>query len=235
MDFQQYYDCYWSEKDEGIDPNRVRQVLGYLKPNQLVLDLGCGHGKMAAEINRSQAKTIGLDFSAVILRKAFAREITVVRADMDEGHLPFQSDCFDAVVFAQTIEHVFHHEHVMSEAVRVLKDGGQLILSFPNIAHWRFRLALLFGRFPYIEDTQTHSQHIRFFTLSSIRKLCQKHDLTVKASEGNSALGWCPIYYWRMNMTPVRQCYELATKVYPALFAFHITVIGEKKGNSWKA
>lgn len=228
MDLERYYDKYWQEKDEGVDPERLNYILSQVKAGDSVLDLGCGPGKVTHEIETKGAKVVGLDFSEVILKRARQRNVRAIKADMDNGGLPFKDGTFDLVVLTQTIEHLFYYQRVIKEINRVLKTGGRFILSIPNIAHWRFRLWLLWGRFPYLEDTQTHFQHIRFFTLKDTKRLCGENGFSTIEVKGSSALSWCPLYYWRMNMPPLRQIYELATRCWPALFAFHISLLCHK-------
>jgi len=228
MNLEKYYDDYWSVKDEGLDPERIAYVVSKVRVGDRVLDIGCGPGKMTQAVQEKEAQVTGVDFSNVIIEKAEARNVEVVKCDVDSEPLPFGEDTFDLVILTQTIEHLFNFHRVMGEIHRVLAPGGRLVLSIPNIAHWRFRLYLLCGRFPYIEDTQTHFQHIRFFTVKDTVALCEKEGLSVEEVAGTSALDWCPLYHWRMNTSPIRQMYELATKLWPSLFAFHVTLLCSK-------
>ena len=228
MNLAPYYDDYWAAKDEGVDPERLRSIVRAVQAGERVLDIGCGPGKVAQAMAAKGADVVGLDFSSTVLQSAAQRGVRVVQHDIDLSDLPFRAQTFDIVVFTQTIEHLFEYRHAVREAHRVLKDGGTLILSIPNIAHWRFRLWLLLGRFPYIEDTQTHSQHIRFFTVRDTRELCRDSGFRVGRLQGSSAVDWCPLYHWRMGRPPLRPLYELATRVCPSLFAFHVTFFCEK-------
>ena len=51
---------------------------------------------------------------------------------MEAAKLPFEDDFFDVVVSFETIEHIIDYDKFVLEIKRVLKPGGQLILSTPN-------------------------------------------------------------------------------------------------------
>jgi SAM-dependent methyltransferase len=55
----------------------------------------------------------------------------------DATRLEFEDETFDAVTMFDVLEHVPDHERAVSEALRVLKSGGYLLVSAPN-EHWRF-------------------------------------------------------------------------------------------------
>ena len=65
--------------------------------------------------------------------------------------LPLDSDSFDVVLFLEVLEHVIDDpRHVFSEINRILKHGGYLFLTTPNIAMLFKRLMLLFGKQPQL-------------------------------------------------------------------------------------
>jgi GT2 family glycosyltransferase/ubiquinone/menaquinone biosynthesis C-methylase UbiE len=55
----------------------------------------------------------------------------------DATRLEFESRSFDAVTMFDVLEHIPDHESAISEALRVLRPGGYLLISAPN-EHWRF-------------------------------------------------------------------------------------------------
>lgn len=66
--------------------------------------------------------------------------------DLEVAPLPFESNSFDAVVLNNTLEHIFHARELLSEAVRIAKPGGSVIVTVPFLFpihpsphdYWRF-------------------------------------------------------------------------------------------------
>ena len=77
---------------------------------------------------------------------------------------------FDCVIAAEVIEHVYDTDFFLQEIKRVLKAGGILVLSTPNIACLANRIGLLFGRYPrYAEYKAGGAGHIRVYTSTAIK------------------------------------------------------------------
>ena len=64
--------------------------------------------------------------------------------DVDVDRIPLSDKSID-VIFEEVIEHLYNSDLVMNEIKRLLKEGGILILSTPNLASGINRLTLLFG------------------------------------------------------------------------------------------
>lgn len=61
---------------------------------------------------------------------------------------PFEDNYFDFVTAIEIIEHLSHGDYLIMEAFRVLRTGGYLLLTTPNLASWINRLLLGFGYQP---------------------------------------------------------------------------------------
>lgn len=98
-----------------------------------VLDVGCGDGVLSYLIAKKNAAVSGLDYSEIAIE--FAKEkIKEYSIDFKRGsayELPFEDDCFDAVVSSDVIEHLEDVPRYLSEIRRVLKDGGVAVISTP--------------------------------------------------------------------------------------------------------
>ena len=115
----------------AADDVRLRAVLEALGPvdGRRVLDLGCGKGRFAAHLEAAGAEVVGLDLSAGML--AHATGIDRVRASAKR--LPFADGLFDAVVAIEVFEHVGAVGPAISEARRVLRPGGRLVMVDKNL------------------------------------------------------------------------------------------------------
>lgn len=230
MDLEKFYDKYWEDKGDDYDHKRLHVIVNQIESGKEVLEINCGIGVLAEKIAKKGANITVTDLSCVSLRKAESRGITrVFKVDIDTESLPFKSSQFDIVVSNSMIEHTFFPENTIRGGARVLKDDGKFIIMVPNIAHWRFRLWLLFGRFPYLNNTPTDILHLRFFTLYSIKELGKKYGLKAKKIGGNPGLWVGDLYPFFFRFPIIKNIYEILTTIYPSLFARYLLVIFEKE------
>jgi SAM-dependent methyltransferase len=94
----------------------------------------------------------------------------VLVSDLEDADLvaEFGRDSFDVVVFGDVLEHLRDPMHVLRQARPLLRRGGYVVISTPNIAHGDVRLALLSGRFNYTKVGILDDTHVRFFTRDSL-------------------------------------------------------------------
>lgn len=105
---------------------------------QRVLDIGCGDGTLTARLAERSDRVWGIDDALLPLRLArgeFARRRLrriPVLTTADARRLPFPRESFDCVVLADVIEHIDAPDAVLDEAHRVLRTGGQILLTTPR-------------------------------------------------------------------------------------------------------
>jgi len=93
-------------------------------------------------------------------------------------------------VLAEVIEHVVDTDHVLGEIARVLRPGGVLVITTPNLASLENRVRLLLGRYPMWMDIQiVGTGHVRYYTPRMLRAHLQQHGFRVERHVGN----WVPI------------------------------------------
>ena len=141
-----------------------------------VLDLGCGEGHFAAQLARAGAVAVGADVSREALRRARARhpelDLQVIPLC---GPWPLADARFDLVWAGETIEHVVDTAAWLSEVRRVLRPGGSLLLSTP--AHGRVAmLALALSPRRFAEHFDPRSDHLRFYSARTLRRLLEDFD-----------------------------------------------------------
>jgi 2-polyprenyl-3-methyl-5-hydroxy-6-metoxy-1,4-benzoquinol methylase len=77
----------------------------------------------------------------------------------------------EAIIFGDVLEHTADPLRVLRMAQPHLTEDGIVIISMPNIAHFRIRIRLLLGRFEYEEWGIMDRTHLRFFTFASAQKM----------------------------------------------------------------
>ena len=104
----------------------------------VIVDMGCGDGAALAVAAGQNAahRFVGIDWSGDALRQARALGLTVLRADVTAPGLPVADGAADVVIMSELIEHLVDPDGAVAEARRVLRPGGSLLLSTPNLAAW---------------------------------------------------------------------------------------------------
>ena len=163
--------------DAGPPPAHLRRFVAALPPVGDALDLGCGDGRLTAELRAK--RVTGADVSEVALERARRRlrGARLVRIDADEP-LPFADGSFDLVLCAETVEHVRDVQLVLSEVRRVLRPGGELALTTPAYSRLT-ALELVVAGFERRFDPL--SPHVRFLTRRSLRRLLEEHGFEIRS------------------------------------------------------
>ncbi len=78
---------------------------------------------------------------------------------------------FDYILLADVLEHLKDPGGLLRRVVPCLNDGGEIIISIPNVAHLFVRLRLMLGHFEYQDRGILDRTHLRFFTLASMRRM----------------------------------------------------------------
>jgi SAM-dependent methyltransferase len=175
------------DRYQAIDPQKLRLTAG-----TRLLDVGCGTGRHLLELSRLPGTFVGLDMARDDLRKMrylldlTARERPVVaRLHAIEGdgeRLPFADGLFDVVLCTETLEHVPDDVAIMRELVRVLKDGGLLVISVPDEYSERL-LWRLSSRY------RTHpGGHVRIYRRQEIARLLRENGAAPFAMEKRHSL-----------------------------------------------
>jgi len=143
-----------------------------------VLDIGCFDGTLVSQLVPDW-DAYGVEGHKDAARRANEKGVRTENRDIDK-ELPFESVFFDCVIAAEIIEHVYDTDRFLSEIRRVLKPGGLLVLSTPNIACLTNRVKLLFGKYPrYAEYRAGGAGHIRVYTSFAIRDQIRENGFTV--------------------------------------------------------
>jgi 2-polyprenyl-3-methyl-5-hydroxy-6-metoxy-1,4-benzoquinol methylase len=151
-----------------------------------VLDVGCGFATTSEHIQKLGNEVTGLESSDVAVEVASKRLAHVVRADMLTADLAGLQ--FDAIIFADVLEHVPWPVGALQRYLQWLAPDGSVIVSLPNVGLWSVRLAHLAGRWEYEETGVLDRTHLRFFTRRSARWMMGQAGLEPVASTYNPGI-----------------------------------------------
>lgn len=132
-----------------------------------VLEIGCGRGATGRLIQeRLGCRVTGIDLNPVVARAAAEVLHRTVAGDVLRvtGGLAREGARFDAVVAFELFEHLTDQETFLAAARRLLRPGGRIVLSVPNVGHHAIVADLLAGRWDYLPIGLLCFTHFRFFT-----------------------------------------------------------------------
>ena len=158
-------------------PNRIYSWLSgdkskaykWVPKNVRILDIGCGFGESLDYHQHRGCDVYGveLDENVSYLKDKYKLEI----GPFDSTR--YERDYFDYITMDQVLEHIQNPVHFLADVMKVLKPGGFIIISTPNVKGWGryvFRKKWIHWHVPY---------HCQFFTKKSLGILAQKCNLGI--------------------------------------------------------
>ena len=118
-------------------------IAANVAPGSRVLDVGCGDGALMAALRDGRGVDArGLEIDAANVAAAVGRGLSVIQGDADVDLAGYPDQSFDYAILSQTLQTARAPDRVLDELLRI---GRHAFVSFPNFAHWRVRLSLLWG------------------------------------------------------------------------------------------
>ena len=148
-------------------------IADHVVPGSRVLDIGCGDGAlMAALRDRKGVDARGMEIDPEKVEQSVSKGLSVIQGDADSDLAFYPDGAFDYAILSQTLQTTARPDRMLDELLRV---GRTAFVSFPNFAHWRVRMALLWrGRMPVTRQL-TYSWYdtpnIHHLTIADFRDL----------------------------------------------------------------
>jgi len=150
-------------------------------PGARVLDVGCGDGSLLAALRDKGCDARGMEIDPHNVAECVARGLSVIQGDADADLSFYPDRSFDYAILSQTLQTTKRPDLVLDELLRI---GGKAFVSFPNFAHWRVRVSLLWnGRMPVtrlVPVAWYETPNIHHLTINDFRAHVSYRGITVE-------------------------------------------------------
>ncbi len=159
-------------------------IAANVTPGARALDVGCGDGDLLAVLrDERQCDARGMEIDSASVANCVARGLSVIQGDADSDLAIYPDQSFDYAILSQTLQTTRRPDQVLEHLLRI---GGKAFVSFPNFAHWRVRLSLLWnGRMPVtrlLPVAWYETPNIHHVTVADFRDLVAARGITVEQS-----------------------------------------------------
>jgi SAM-dependent methyltransferase len=178
-------DAYAEKLPDYYDQSRQEMVELIPRTCERILEVGCGTGAFGAQVkNHLKAEYWGIEPDLAACKVANER-LDKVHCGRFSADLRLPENFFDCIVFNDVLEHLFDPGHALTFAKSLLRHGGVVVASIPNIRHfptvWRL---VVDGDWEYTERGILDKTHVRFFTRQSIHTLFEVAGYQIERMEG---------------------------------------------------
>jgi SAM-dependent methyltransferase len=141
-------------------------------PEASILEIGCSNGETGA-LALAEGKCgryCGVELLPAAAATARERLTEVVQGDIEEIALPWPEHSFDVLILSEVLEHLRDPWRVLERLRPLLRPGGRVFASTPNVAHREIILMLIRGRWELRSYGALDATHLRWFTPTSLRQ-----------------------------------------------------------------
>ncbi len=201
---QNYKTGVW-EDQKVSDAKRLEETIRlHIKPHSKLLDVGCGEGVFSKYLKEKHSVDVdAIDINQAAVDRARKNGLNAKKVDL-EGNWPYKKGSFDIVLGVQVIEHLVNPDQFLRNAREVLRPGGVVVISTPNLAAWFNRVIFMLGYHPFFLEPSTVDKtvglsftkklspnrnpvgHIRVFTLKALNEILVLHGFRILENKGST-------------------------------------------------
>ena len=179
------FENLYNKKENGYY-DHVRFEIDPLMPSSAdrILEIGFGEGSTLSYL-KSSNRCIwvgGIELSHAAVEKARQKNLDLVlegNIEDEDIDLPFEENYVDVIIVLDVLEHLVDPWSVIHRCHTLLKPGGSLICSIPNVRNFKVVLPLLSGKWQYSDTGILDKSHLRFFTKKTAIELMECSGMNV--------------------------------------------------------
>ena len=160
--------------------NSLSVIAGRIAPRSRILEFGTAGGTLTRYLHQDlDCEVYGVEIDPLAATNAapYCQKIYVGNIENYRWESAFDGLDFDAVIFADVLEHLIEPQKALIRAKKFLAEGGKIFVSLPNIAHNAIIMELLDEHFTYHPTGLLDRTHLRFFTRKSFHDLLRESGL----------------------------------------------------------
>ncbi len=163
------YSDYWKARGFELQSKlREREVLmlKLIPAGARVLDVGCGNSRLPVELKEKGCTVAVADISPIVLDAFHKRGISAITMDLDAITETKEIGSYDYIIMSEVLEHTRNPEEILKT---LSAHTTHFMLTVPNTAFYKFRLALFFGGHAIKQWAHHPSEHLRFWSHSDFK------------------------------------------------------------------
>lgn len=180
----QYFQNQLNKSDAKVafQYGRLLQHIANVAPDARILDAGCGAGPALRYLRQRGFVPFGTDLIEYPLMQArqLIPDARLAQCDSDVA-LPFAENSFDVILLSEVIEHVASPEFTLRECRRVLRGGGAVAVTTPNLWDVRRVYYPMLGKVWSGDADATHQTLFNPQTLKTVFERAGFHNVRVRA------------------------------------------------------
>jgi len=164
------------------------------RPQAKILDIGCANAGFSLKISKAlkAGACLGVELDQQNAHAASGAGVKVVISDANKP-FAFRDDSFDVITANQIIEHLYDTDNFFKELHRVLKKGGEAVISSPNLCSWHNLFFMFLGMQPagmhlvgvqagnFLRGLKTHG-HVKLFSFKAIREIAKLYGFKIETT-----------------------------------------------------
>lgn len=216
-----------------VNNNSLSWIIEQVKKDSVVLEFGPANGRLTKYLKEAlncRVYLVELDEEAGKEALQYGEELVIGDAEQYEWLERYRDIRFDAIIFADVLEHLRDPEKILVQSKHLLKADGEILLSVPNFAHNSVLIDLLNNRMEYQSIGLLDNTHIHMFTKQSLENMLERAGLVVSGRHATySRVGGNEIANSLEDVPGVDRSFWLS-RAYGEVYQFVYTV---KKGREF--